>query len=103
MIDLRVKGDFGLLKVFNPTGPHSFNRVPLTLHRARGSATSPGPAGAGEGTHVLVPAAGVPRPRCAKAPPCSPRRPTPSPNMRVIDAIYTAAGMLPRLPTPVPA
>jgi predicted dehydrogenase len=101
MLDVRVKGDLGMLAVLNPTRPHSFNRVSLKLRdrkpgdeprrqRVRGEGTSywyqlrAFHAAVREGGPVLTP------PSDSVA------------NMTVIDAIYTAAGMLPRLPTPVP-
>jgi predicted dehydrogenase len=94
IIDVRVKGDLGMLKVFNPTAPQYYNRVTLKNHegtkreRVEGASTywyqlRAFVAAVREGGPVLTPPADAVR------------------NQRVIDAIYDAAGLLPRLPTPV--
>lgn len=100
IVDVRVKGDFGMLKVFNPTWPSGYNRVsikpnerklgePKYHQRVGGEETSywyqlrAFAAAVRDGTPVLTPPDDAVK------------------NMRVIDAMYTAAGLLPRLPTPV--
>ncbi|GMU77881.1 MAG: oxidoreductase [Acidimicrobiia bacterium] len=99
MIDLRVKGDLGMLKVLNPIAPHVYNRVTLKdtdlpAHVGRKRQRIEGEssyqcqlraftAAVRDGGPVLTPPADAVR------------------TLRVIDAIYEAAGMLPRLPTPV--
>jgi predicted dehydrogenase len=100
MIDLRVQGDFGVLKVLNPTQPHIVNRVSLTLRERRLGDEPRRQRVRGEGStywyqlrafHAAVRDGGP-----VLTPPSDSVA-----NMAVIDAIYTAAGMLPRLPTPV--
>lgn len=94
MIDLRVKGDLGLLKVFNPTRPDLYHRITLKnrdgtkRERVEGESTFWYQLRAfadaiRDGGPVLTPPADAVR------------------TMRVIDAIYDRAGMLPRLPTVV--
>ena len=99
--DVRVKGDGGMLKVFNPTGPNYYNRVSFTpTERKLGEPKHHQRVG-GEGTtywyqmraFVAAVRDGAP----VLTPPADAVR-----NMRVIDAMYTAAGLRPRLPTPVP-
>lgn len=96
VVDLRVKGDLGLLKVCNPILPHLYNRVTLRTkdgtkrERVRGRPSYWYQLRAfvdaiRNGTPVLTPPADAVR------------------TLQVIDAIYVAAGMLPRQPTPVPA
>lgn len=100
MIDLRVQGDFGLLSVLNPTRPHSFNRVSLKLRERKLGDEPRRQMVKGEGStywyqlrafHAAVREGGP-----VLTPPADSAA-----NMALIDAIYTAAGMLPRLPTPV--
>ena len=84
----------GELRVFNPLGPDIYHR--LTLRTPAGEAVEhlQPPA------HLRVPARGLlPRRRPGE------RRPSPDPadaiaNMDVIDAVYRAAGLEPRSPTP---
>jgi hypothetical protein len=96
MIDVRVQGDDGRLSVFNPTLPQFYNRIALRrrgertqAQRIRGRATywyqlqAFVDAVGGADTVLTPPADSVA-------------------NMTVIDAIYRAAGLAPRRPTPVP-
>jgi len=102
MLDLRVQGDFGRLSVLNPTRPHSFNRVSLRLRERKLGEEPRRQMVKGEGStywyqlrafHAAVREGGP-----VLTPPSDSVA-----NMATIDAIYTAAGMLPRLPTPAPA
>jgi predicted dehydrogenase len=95
-MDARVTGEHGALKVTNLTAPQFFHKLTVTTlerttrERVRGEATYWYQLGAfvaavREGAPVLTP------PGDSIA------------NMRVIDAIYGAAGLAPRRPTPVSA
>jgi predicted dehydrogenase len=93
MIDVRVKGDLGIMKVFNPTGPQYYNRVTLRNHDGKKHQRDDG-----ESTYTYQLRAFVEAVRNGGpvlTPPADAVK-----NMAVIDAIYTAAGMLPRQPTP---
>ena len=100
MVDVRVKGDFGLLSVFNPTGPSYYNRVTLKPNERKLGEGKKRQRVEGDGTtywyqmRAFVDAVRNGGP--VLTPPDDAVK-----NMRVIDAIYTAAGLLPRLPTPV--
>ena len=100
MIDLRIKGDFGTLSVLNPTRPHSFNHVHLRFRERKLGEEPRKQRVKGEGStywyqlrafHAAVRDGGP-----VLTPPSDSIA-----NMTVIDAIYTAAGMQPRLPTSV--
>jgi predicted dehydrogenase len=95
-MEARVTGEHGALKVTNLTAPQFFHRLTITTpdrvtrERVRGEATYWYQLGAfvaavREGAPTLTP------PADSVA------------NMRVIDAIYEAAGLEPRRPTPVSA
>jgi predicted dehydrogenase len=95
-MDARVTGEHGALKVTNLTAPQFFHRFTVTTperttrEKVNGEATYWYQLGAfvaavRDGTPVLTPPADS------------------IANMRVIDAIYEAAGLEPRRPTPVSA
>ena len=93
MIDVRVKGDLGMLKVFNPARPQQFNRVTLKNHDGTKHERVEG-----ESTYMYQLRAFVEAVRNGGpvlTPPSDAVK-----TMAVIDAIYVAAGMLPRAPTP---
>jgi predicted dehydrogenase len=102
MLDLRVQGDQAVLRVLNPTRPHSYNRISLKpVERQLGHEPMRQRVGGEgstywyqlrafesavrDGTPVLTDAHDAVR------------------TMSVIDAMYSAAGMRPRQPTPVDA
>ena len=122
MIDLRVSGDRGMLKVLNPTQPALFNRVSLKPVRGRTRVRDPlarSRAGLSGITQSLWTSADE-RPKHMRVRGESTywyqlrafvdavRKGTPVltgpedavKNMEVIDAIYRAAGLQPRSPTP---
>jgi len=122
MVDLRVAGDEGLLKVLNPTQPGLYNRVTLRRNAvrrrerdplARGRAAIPGmaellsPATEGRSRHVRVRGEATYWYQLRSFVDAI-RNGTPVitgpedavKNMEVIDAIYRAAGLQPRSPTP---
>jgi predicted dehydrogenase len=93
MIDVRVKGDLGMLKVFNPTGPQYYNRVTLKNHNGTKRERIQGESTYWYQLRAFVGA--VRNGAVVLTPPSDAVK-----NMAVIDAIYRAAGMLPRQPTP---
>ena len=101
-IDVRVQGDLGLLTVLNPIRPHVYNRVSLKPKERRLGEEPRRQRVTGEGTSYWYQLrafhAAVREGAAVLTPPADAVA-----NMTVIDAIYTAAGMLPRLPTPVPS
>jgi len=100
MLDLRVKGDFGTLSVLNPTRPHSFNRVHLKL-RERTLGEEPRKQRVkGDGSTYWYQLRAFRDAVRDGGPVLTPPADSIA-NMTVIDAIYTAAGMQPRQPTPV--
>jgi len=101
MIDVRVKGDLGLLKVFNPTGPNYYNRVSFKPIDRKLGEPKHHQRVAGEGTTYWYQMRAFLASVRDGAPVLTPPDDAVK-NMRVIDAMYTAAGLLPRLPTPVP-
>jgi predicted dehydrogenase len=122
MIDIRVSGNRGLLKVLNPTQPGYFNRVTLKPHTGRNRvpdplerrrAVVPGITQAmsistegktkhmrvrGEATYWYQMRAFVDAIRTGTPVLTGPDDAVK--NMEVIDAIYRAAGLQPRSPTP---
>jgi predicted dehydrogenase len=102
MIDLRVQGDFGLLRVINPTQPHVYNRITLKPRERRLGQEAMRQRVRGEGStywYQLRAFADAVR----DGTPVLTGTEDAVRNMTLIDAMYSAAGMLPRLPTPVPA
>lgn len=101
MLDVRVQGDGGLLRVINPTRPHTFNRVTLKPAQRRLGQEPMRQRVRGEGTSYWYQLRAFADAVREGAPvltgPDDAVR-----NMALIDAMYSAAGMLPRLPTPVP-
>lgn len=92
MIDVRVKGDLGMLKVFNPTGPQVYNRVTLKTSDGKKHERVSGDSTYSYQLRAFVEAVRNFGP--VLTPPSDAVK-----NMAVIDAIYMAAGMLPRQPT----
>jgi len=100
MLDLRVKGDFGTLKVLNPTRPHSFNRVRLKMHQRTLGEEPRKQRVKGDGSTYRYQLQAFRDAVREGGPVLTPPSDSIA-NMTLIDAIYTAAGMQPRLPTPV--
>jgi predicted dehydrogenase len=86
---LRVAGESGEIRVFNPIGPHVYNRVTV-----RGTTGTTKERVAGETTYVCQLRAFVDHVRNGTPVPTGPDDAIA--NMRVIDAIYRAAGLKPR-------
>jgi predicted dehydrogenase len=88
-IAVRVEGDRGTLKVFNPTSPQYFHRVTVRTDGRRRRERVPG---ASTYSYQLAAFAGaVLRGEPTLTPPADSIA-----NMRVIDDIYRAAGLTPR-------
>lgn len=85
-LDAKVKGDGGELKVFNPVAPHLLNR--LTLRTADGKHSE---RVRGDATYVGQLRAFVEHVRGGERMPTDPGDAIA--NMRVIDAVYAAAGL----------
>ena len=86
---LRIEGERGEIRVFNPIAPHFYNR--LTLRTPNGKTSE---RVAGESTYTCQLRAFVDHVRNGTPVPTGPDDAIA--NMRVIDAIYRAAGLKPR-------
>jgi len=86
---LRVTGESGELRIFNPIAPHIYNRLTV-----RGKSGTTKERVAGETTYVCQLRAFVDHVRNGTPVPTGPDDAVA--NMRVIDAIYRAAGLKPR-------
>ena len=86
---MRVTGESGEIRVFNPIGPHVYNRLTV-----RGKSGTTKERVAGETTYVCQLRAFVEHVRAGTPVPTGPDDAVA--NMRVIDAIYRAAGLKPR-------
>jgi predicted dehydrogenase len=91
-IGVRVTGDGGQMKVFNPTGPQFYNR--LTLRTPDGKTHERVPGEATYTYQLRAFAAAVLRGEPLLTPPSDSIA-----NMRVIDDVYRAAGLQPREPS----
>ena len=85
-MSLRIEGERGEVRVFNPIAPHFYNR--LTVRTPDGTRRE---RVAGEATYTYESAAFVDRVRKGTPVPTGPDDAVA--NMRVIDAIYRAAGL----------
>jgi predicted dehydrogenase len=88
-MSLRIEGERGEIRVFNPIAPHLYNRLTV---RTPGGKTSERMAGGS--TYACQLRAFVGHVRNGTPVPTGPDDAIA--NMRVIDAIYRAAGLLPR-------
>lgn len=86
---LRVTGESGELRVFNPVGPHVYNRLTV-----RGRSGTTKERVAGESTYICQLRAFVDHVQSGAPVPTGPDDAIA--NMRVIDAVYRAAGLKPR-------
>ena len=88
-MSLRIEGERGEIRVFNPIAPHLYNR--LTVRTPSGKTSE---RVAGESTYACQLRAFVAHVRNGTPVPTGPDDAIA--NMRVIDAVYRAAGLLPR-------
>jgi len=86
---LRVQGERGEVRVFNPIAPHFYNRVTVRTPTGKTSERV-----AGEATYTYQLRAFVDHVRNGTPVPTGPDDAIA--NMRVIDAVYRAAGLMPR-------
>ena len=86
---LRIEGERGEIRVFNPIAPHFYNRLPLRTPSGKTSERV-----AGEPTYTCQLRAFVDHVRNGTPVPTGPDDAIA--NMRVIDAVYRAAGLKPR-------
>ena len=88
-INVRVRGDDGELKVSNPSRPHSYHRISVRTGDGRRRERAEG-----EPTYTGQLRAFVAAVRDGAPVPSGPENAVA--NMRVIDAVYRAAGLKPR-------
>jgi predicted dehydrogenase len=93
-LSARAVGEDGELSVFNPVAPHIFHRLRVHTRRGRRSERVAGPA-----TYTAQLAAFARAVQSGAPPPTDGAHGVA--NMRVIDAIYSAAGLERRQPTPI--
>ena len=86
---LRIEGERGEIRVFNPIAPHFFHRLSVRTPSGKSSERV-----AGESTYICQLRAFVDHVRNGTPVPTGPDDAVA--NMRVIDAIYRAAGLKPR-------